>query len=264
MRHLFITAFLLFFLPCSARQEKQSRFVIFSPPKCGTHLIAKAVEKITGMQACYNLCEMPKLEEALMELKQLRHENKFLVAHNFYRELLQWLIKKKGYKVIFPLRDPRDQLISTYYWLRQGQWPWLSVSKIQNKKEQLDELITGKRFGYKAYEGNIGSRFAVISKYSKKRWVQTKFEALVGPEGGGSTREVQIEELCKLARFLEVPLTGDQAETIAKGLFGKSITFRKGSVGQWKEHLDEEQIAKYKAIYGKTLIQHGYEKDTNW
>lgn len=54
-------------------------------------------------------------------------------------------------------------------------------------------------------------------------------------------------------------------ETIKINIDPKSSgTFRKGSIGDWKEEFNEEHKNAFKEIAGELLIKLGYETDYNW
>ena len=40
--------------------------------------------------------------------------------------------------------------------------------------------------------------------------------------------------------------------------------FRKGIVGDWRNHFSEENIVVFKQVAGNTLITAGYEEDDQW
>ncbi|WP_408006224.1 sulfotransferase domain-containing protein [Pseudalkalibacillus sp. A8] len=44
----------------------------------------------------------------------------------------------------------------------------------------------------------------------------------------------------------------------------KSITFRKGLIGDWKNEFDLEVTNAFKEVAGSLLIELGYEKDLEW
>ncbi len=40
--------------------------------------------------------------------------------------------------------------------------------------------------------------------------------------------------------------------------------YRKGVIGDWRNHFNEENVAIFKEIAGETLIAAGYEQDNDW
>ena len=51
---------------------------------------------------------------------------------------------------------------------------------------------------------------------------------------------------------------------IANDLFGGTWSFRKGSIGSWKQYFTQEHKQAFKEVAGQLLIDLGYEKDLNW
>lgn len=93
--------------------------------------------------------------------------------------------------------------------------------------------------------------------------VVTRFEELVGDQGGGSD-VVQRQVIEELATILNITLTKPIWDRIHSELFGGNQTFRKGQINEWKERFKEEHKEAFKAVMGDTLIRLGYEQDNNW
>lgn len=242
----------------SAQDADSPRFIVLSPPKCGTHLIAKILTSITEQEPAIYLGELGTPKQAVKLVAKETSAGHFVVAHNFQQKTLERLVKR-GYRVIFIIRDPRDQLISVMKWLREGQWPWLQVSKIPQIDEQIHELITGARFGWRCFNGCFGRYYNVAKTVVPNRIFTTRFESLVGPHGGGST-EAQVNEILNLAAFLKVPLSNERAIAIANEAWGGTKTFRQGEkIGAWKRYFSPLHQQAYEQLYTPMLIELGYE-----
>jgi hypothetical protein len=91
-----------------------------------------------------------------------------------------------------------------------------------------------------------------------------KYEDLVGPMGGGSL-EVQKNTILAIAKQLNVPLSENEALELGKAIYGHSITFRVGQIGNWKRYFKEIHKEQFKnSQLQKVLVQLGYEKDDTW
>lgn len=247
---------------CHGEAREHAPFIVYSPPKCGTHLIANTLAKMVDKEPYYMLTEMVEGEKQFKELlENLQKNNQFLVAHNFSLSQLKQACKMK-HKIIFTLRDPRDQLVSLSDWFDEGQWSWVPASKLYNMNERIEEMICGKKFGWIAYEC-LQSRLSNLKKLHPRNCAVIRFENIVGPLGNGSA-DLQVEELLKIARLINLPLKEKKALLIADQLFGNTKTFRKGQAGRWRDYFTPEHISLYKKIYGKELIKLGYEKDKEW
>ncbi len=247
---------ILFLLKCvTLPASLPQKIVIFAPPKTGTHLFGKLVTKMTNLKGHYHLCEVGKVKKALKLAKNATQAKGFVIAHNWNKKTLTKLAKQ-GYKVLFTMRDPRDQTISMQDWFREGQWGWMSTSKIADLNEQLEEMITGDRFGWTS-ASMIFNRYQEIESLTPKHCYVIKYEQLVGPKGGGS-REVQIEEINNLAKFLNLQLPQEKIQEIADTLFGGTGTFRKGQIGRWKERFNDRHIELFNKKFQNQLEQFGY------
>lgn len=180
------------------------------------------------------------------------------------------LIERKG-KIIMAIRDPRDRVVSFIEQVRQ-------VFGGPIRKVPLPNLITHMLSNYETFQLKYLSRditfkmlsdkykdevFDWIDYYDPDMFYLSHFEKLVGPKGGGSQEE-QTDEIMKIADFMEVALTRDEAEAIGKRLFGGTVSFRRGTFGHWKRHFTDAQKELFKKDMGHYLIRLGYEKDNNW
>lgn len=237
-------------------------FVVISPTKCGTHLVGDALGLILDREPGYHLGNLDSVQSAVNLAADELNSGRFLIAHNFTSKIVKKLVSQ-NYKVILMIRDPRDQIISIQSWLREGQWPWFEVGRIQNMDEQLTELITGNRYKWHCIEKSLLKYIDMTTGVPNGKLYIVQFENLVGPLGGGSF-DKQVQEMIGLAAFLEAPLTTDEAGEIANQIFGRPGTFRHGQIGVWKSRFSAEHKKLFKSRYKKDLIKLGYEKDSNW
>lgn len=241
--------------------DESHKIVIYTPPKTGTHLIGKLVTAMTAMEGDYQLCEVGSSKNGVKIAEDATAAGRFAIAHNWKKKTLQKLAKR-GYKILFTLRDPRDQTISMQDWFLEGQWSWMGASKIEDSDAQLEEMITGERYGWSS-PSMIMERYYNIALFSPNRCMIVKFEELVG-ENGGASLEQQLRQIAAIARFIGVDLSRDKLEAIAANLFGGSATFRKGKIGSWRERFSEVHKEIFKKKYGAILEYFGYEKEANW
>lgn len=236
-------------------------FVVFTPPKCGTHLVCNVVGYMLG-SAPLITDQLGTVNDVIQRAQDAKANNHFLVSHSFTPEMLECLIQKK-YKIIFILRDPRDQLISMMYWMKKGYWNQFTVSKIVDRNEQIEELITGALYGWQCYEGCIGNRLALLKNLPSDSIYITRFELLVGVKGKGR-QDLQNKEIDQIGKFLGIDLLPEQAQEIADHSFGGTWSFREGKIGSWKEHFLPHQIELYKSLYSDLLIELEYETTKDW
>jgi hypothetical protein len=87
---------------------------------------------------------------------------------------------------------------------------------------------------------------------------------LVGPRGGGDGA-AQRQTIHGIADAIEKPLSErDVTSLVDKVWSPSSATFRKGAIGDWRNHFGEEHRAAFKELAGPQLIALGYERDLDW
>lgn len=244
--------------------RKPHKFIIITPPKCGTYLLSKAVRLICQRpHQHYKDYFLNDLEALFTTLRNHEQSGKYIVSHlPPDRNLIRYLLDN-DYRILTIIRDPRDQLLSAIHWIIDNRDPDhlfdvpVKQFKALSFNEQIDELITGERFGFKEFEVLYQRHYQWLELDPLKSLV-VKFEDLVGPKGGGNRRK-QIECLLTIARKIGVPLSKERAAHIAdEELFGTSATFRSGQIEEWKEVFTREQKLLFNALYGPDLLYLGY------
>ena len=87
-----------------------------------------------------------------------------------------------------------------------------------------------------------------------------KFEDLVGPNGGG-TKNQQRKALSQIIKHLgiEESYNENDLDFLGAASFGKTSTFRKGSIGRWKSEMSELERIMSKEYLLDVLINLKYE-----
>jgi hypothetical protein len=263
-------------------------FILNSVPKAGTHLLCRAVELFPGVapgiairKAMEALAERFTGADSVMvplaigvetavpfqcardALAQLRR-GKHGYGHFHYSDELAGLLSAMGIKTVLILRDPRDVVVSHASHIFRGVRNRLHKHfQSLSEPERLMSCIRGcVADGYQFR--SVDERFrAVLPWVSQPFNYTTYFEKLVGAKGGGS-HETQMQELRNIAHHLGLGCSDNDLAQIPDKLFGKSATFRKGTIGSWRDTFEEHHRAAFKEVAGKLLIDLGYEQDLEW
>lgn len=253
-----LIACLLFF-----QELYPSKFVVITPPKCGTNLVSRALylmtKKIPYHHRDYHLY---RIDQFFEELEKQEKENLFIQTHLApQKKLVEGLIER-NYQIITIIRDPRDQLISALHWIQRGkdidhifEVP-VDIFNYLAQDIQIDEMMTGELFGYRIFDRAYRLYYGWL-ELDPSRVLVLRFEDLVGPKGGGSI-EKQNEALHKLASRIGITLTDEMAASIGNDLFGISHTFRSGQIGEWKSVFTPEQKKRFEEIYSTDLLYLGF------
>ncbi len=251
----------------SSLPKESENIIVVSIPQSGTHLVGKIVDKINEKanrhfwQGCkqYTTVDQNEITDFITQKKSHYSTHAFCNSHNYE------LVEKNKLKVIVMIRDPRDIIVSRAFWWRKHSDIFVHYANLS-----VDEAITSLIKSY-IVPGPTGENHETLKEYydSYLSWsaypnhLITKFEDLIGAHGGGNAI-TQQDEIVRIAKFMNLPHTTLEAQSISSQIFGKGDTFRKGKIGSWKEYFTPEQKQLFKEVAGDLLIELGYEKDNNW
>ncbi len=250
-----------------ARQAPKA--VANSVPKAGSHLLARCLVlmgMVNSRQHAHYLHSQEHIARAFSRLKP----GEFLTAHLPYSEFVAQLVVQTASRMVLIIRDPRDVVVSHFYYVTYKDKHHRLRSYYQALPSDDERLLTSIR-GIEPPPGredlylpNISQRFRGLLAWQKHGAYLVRFEDLVGPQGGGD-QEKQLEEIRNIARHIGWPLTSSQVEEIAQRLFYTgSATFRKGTIGDWRNHFREIHKQAFKEVAGDLLVELGYEDSPNW
>ena len=203
-----------------------------------------------------------QLAEHQRELEKLSN-NEFLSGHIYYSASWASLLKDLNMKQIFLYRDLRDVVVSYNYYIEKVNAPLHQYFKNKqlSKKERMLSIIRGiSELGHQ----DIHDWFSEFKGWlSAPNVLSIKFEDLLRSEGSLD------ESVQKIVQFV----TEEDKESIDHTVIKRakenistqdSATFRKGTIGNWKEEFDEEITLAFKENAGQLLIELGYETDLLW
>lgn len=263
------------------------------PAKSGTHLLSDCLSLMPKMMfsgrhfALSEFAQNPEdgwqgqsqevRERAPLEQERLEKllrgcpEGMFVTGHARFHPVLKDLLEKHEFARIVLFRDPRDVVVSHALYVKRE--PLHHQHKYYTevlKSDQERIMSTICSFG----DGNAALRTLeaplsdVYTGYV--RWLEepavlaVRFEDMVGARGGGSD-EKQLAEIKRLGQFVKRPLDDEQARRIAQNMYGKkSLTYRKGQIGDWRNHFTEAHRIAFKKSAGDILSRLGYEEDEDW
>lgn len=268
------------------------RVLLNGPGKSGTHLLGDCLSLMPKMihsgrhfalaefvaypdkpwdAQFYHSKPRPALDKRrLKRFLKACPQGMFVTAHARLHPDFQELIEELQLKHILLLRDPRDIVVSyTFFVMRE---PWHHHHKYYTETLKSDEeRMMATICGFNRCDtadrplASIQERFdGFIRWLGGPSTLVCRFEDLVGPRGGGDG-EKQLAEIRRIGDFVERPLTREQAQQIAQKMYSKaSLTYRKGMIGDWRNHFTETHRRVFKEVAGDILIRLGYEKSSNW
>lgn len=240
-------------------------------PKSGLHLAMRCISSFPGVNAgvaCPGLhpyLTLNHLDEQLKPTLKMIERGGYFCGHVGYRAMLNQTLKEHSVKTFLVIRDPRDVVVSTLFWIEN--FPHHSLHKyftqISSKEEKLGLIICGINSKNLPPELQLASISKCYESFG--RWVTeggaclVRYENLVGPMGGGNL-ENQKQDVIKMFRFLNMPIDDKSVNQIISTAYNnKEINFRKGKVGGWRDHFSSQTIQTFSSVAAETLVNWGYE-----
>jgi len=252
-------------------EKAEPRILANSVPKAGTHLLEKCLSLFPGLSDSGIHVDMNLSPEALRETLGKIESGLFVSGHLPGSRFCIRLLQELGFKTFLIIRDPRDVAVSHFHYVTKSTYHRLHdyytrlpdddvrlMASIRGFEEKLTEKRRIGRHDIKEFFRIFEPWFGEDINYV------VRFEALVGPKGGGS-RDAQIQEIKRMAEHLDVNMSLAEIEDMAGGIFDQeAATFRKGMIGDWQNHFTSEHTRAFKEVAGQLLIELGYEKDFDW
>jgi hypothetical protein len=244
-------------------------FFISSIPKSGTHLLRQIIFGIPHTTHKTNLVlyqgTIDQQKDHFKKLSQLK-PNEFIVGHIYYSDRWAKMLQSLGMKHVFISRDLRDVIVSLHYYI---------LAHLPNHPlyEYFKKASTTRKDCYMALiKGMKEYNYPNSKEYFNwfKGWMDDPETLTVTYEELMVSRSSRRKAITRIANYLwedlspPVPIP-NMVNLMEKSVNpGRSPTFRKGQIGNWREEFDEELIRTFKQVAGGELIRLGYEKDDKW
>jgi hypothetical protein len=209
--------------------------------------------------------------ELLRNIISRTKKGQYSSSHLFYSKESAKILKEANIRVILIIRDPRDVVVSHFHWITELNDKHRLHEYFKNLPTNHARLkasikgVSGKHSkDDKEYEG-IGVWFDRFMPWTEKEYTITiKFEDIIGSKGGGDDK-TQFRTIKNISKHLGLNMDDVSLRFIAENTyFKKARTFRKGTIGDWQNHFNDENRDLFKEVCGKWLIKLGYEKDNSW
>ncbi|QIZ72489.1 sulfotransferase domain-containing protein [Oxynema aestuarii] len=239
--------------------------------KSGTHLLTRVLDLLPLIvpRWSYHIA-VSESQIPYQDLGRIRN-GQYSTAHLYWHPELVEILDTHNIRTLFIIRDPRDIAVSySYYITHMLRSHPLSpyFNSLTSDAERLMATIVGVDKNL-APDGNrwksIGEHAIAYAPWlDESTCLTVRFEDLVGSAGGGND-EKQVETVRAIISHLGIELSNNQIHEIAsKAFFKKANTFRKGQIGDWKNHFLEEHKRAFKEVAGEAIIKYGYADGYDW
>jgi sulfotransferase 6B1 len=245
-----------------------------SLPKAGTHVLAEALQSMPDLRfSGWHTDELDHPQGCSIEASRLGRAirsvpgGQFMTGHHPYYFELASLLRRRGFRCIFVIRDPRDIVVSHALYVTYGDLRHPLHRRYTELYETDGERITASIEGFGASRygpglPSIGGRLALYSGWLCDPVCKTvRFEDLIGPRGGGED-SLQFATVDAIAGHIGRPLSGEGVRRVALRAWNpRSRTFREGRQGGWQARLDASHLEKLHEVAGPWLARYGYGAD---
>lgn len=242
------------------------RVAVSSVPKAGTHLLISSLKQVPGVRVLPELVLGKVGAEGTIRRLARVAPRQVLVGHIVYDPRIAAALDAHGIRLVLMIRDPRDVVVSLAKYIPRAhvghRYHDYFTRVLSTDDQRIMACIRGVG-GEHARDGrpqpDIGTLFRAYLAWTERHAAHVcRFEDLVGPHGGGSER-AQLEALQALANWAGYGLAEGEVAAIARATFSKdSLTFRKGEIGDFRNHFTPEHEAAFRELAGDLLERLGY------
>lgn len=231
---------------------RETDILVNAYPKSGSHWLHEILCKLLYDEQ--TTAPLPRMEACFLDLlSDITALTKLPSPRILYTHLpVQYLPRKhlsRGGKTFHMIRDPRDVVVSSYY-------HYLSVPRFKSYfTREWDQHLSNFMSGDFIY-GDWFQYERQYEQFAKTNNVMTLFYEDMKTDEERATR--------KIADYLELPLTQENAARIARdcGISNvkermkthqTSFMFRKGHVGDWKNHFSADQEKQFSLLFQEKM-----------
>lgn len=171
-------------------------------------------------------------------------------------------LARLGFVHLLIIRDPRDVVVSRAFYLTSQTrlHPQQRFAALPTDSARLMAAIRGlPATDDERAVPSIGER---LERY--RPWLTDasvcliRFEELVGPMGNGS-EQAQHESIRRVLQTCDRPTDDATVRRIAGRIYARhSATFRRGTIGDWRNHLSDKHLAAFAEVAPGALAAYGY------
>ncbi len=246
-----------------------------SIPKSGTNLLLTCLHQFPMLRPSHRHSAIKNYRhigyKEVFNTVTKTKKGQYSSGHIPYNDVNKNMLMGNNIRAILMIRDPRDVTISHMHWVTEKH-PDHRLRPHYEKLDNKNEKILASLNGFSGKYTKDGKPFEGVKKWLEMfiPWTNesinytVKFEELIGPKGGGS-KELQKKVISDIGKHINVELSEEDIVKISNKTYSpRSSTFRKGKIGDWKNHLDSELKNEFKKSIGNWLIELGYEKNNDW
>ncbi|KYO36720.1 sulfotransferase 6B1 [Alligator mississippiensis] len=237
---------------------REDDVLLVSYPKSGTHWLAQIIMQLYTNQVTLTspieFGDILKLEE----LKNLS-SRRIIPTHLDYN-MLPMNFKNKGCKTIYIIRNPKDTAVSMYHYYKDNPYlptidKWTTFLELFLK----GDVVCGSWFEhFLSWEKHRNDENILFLFYEDMKKDLPKTVKKIGVFLGINISDSEIREVCKKSSFSEMKTNiekenVDPNHTVCALTSDKKLIFRKGTVGDWKNHFTPKQNKLFEEMFSNKM-----------
>jgi hypothetical protein len=246
-----------------------------SVPKSGTNLLTHSLSQFPMLRPSFEHVTMnSNRRDGVEELERKARRTgrgQYTSGHVFYTGSNAEIVERHGLRQVLMVRDPRDVVTSHFHYVTEKNTEHRLTAHYRSLPDDDARLMASIR-GVSGEHTRDGDRLESIGEWmdaflawrAKPYVTVVRFEDLIGPQGGGDA-DRQREAIESVADHLDVSLSTAERDHVAENTFSTgSSTFRKGLIGDWRNHFTPDHVSAFKREANEWLVELGYEDGPDW
>ncbi|XP_035167187.1 sulfotransferase 6B1-like [Oxyura jamaicensis] len=237
---------------------REDDVLLGSYPKSGTHWLAGVITKLYNtpitLTSPIEYGDVSKLEE----LNKL--SSKRIIPTHLDYNMLPSNFKNKNCKMIYISRNPKDTAVSMYHYYREN--PHLPTVDTWTAFFDLfleGDVVCGSWFDhFLSWEEHKNDKNILFLFYEDMKKDLPKIVKEISVFLDIDISDDDIQDICKKSSFSEMKNdsekeNSDPSHTVCALTSNRKLIFRKGTVGDWKNHFTPKQNLKFEEIFNEKM-----------
>ncbi|XP_028602961.1 sulfotransferase 6B1-like [Podarcis muralis] len=236
---------------------REDDILLVSYPKSGTHWLAEILMHLYAPRVSLT---SPIEFGDLSRLDQLdRLSGKRIIPTHLDGSMLPPAFKLKQCKAIYIIRNPKDIAVSMYHYYRDNpNLPTIDSWPVFLEMFLRGDVVCGSWFDHVlSWEKHTDDKNTLFLFYEDMKQDLPKVVKKVSAFLALNTSESRIHEICKKSSFSEMKTNtekeNDPNHTVCALTSNRKLVFRKGAVGDWKNHFTPKQNRMFEETFNKKM-----------
>ncbi|KAM6320895.1 sulfotransferase 6B1-like [Aegotheles albertisi] len=237
---------------------REDDVLLVSYPKSGTHWLAGVITKLYSTQVTLTspieFGDISRLEE----LNKL--SSKRIIPTHLAYNMLPPNFKNKKCKMIYIIRNPKDTAVSMYHYYRENpNLPTVDTWTAFFDLFMKGDVVCGSWFDhFLGWEEHGNEKNILFLFYEDMKKDLSKIVKDISLFLDLYVSDNDIQDICKKSSFSEMKNdtekeNTDPNHTVCSLTSNRKLIFRKGAVGDWKNHFTPKQNLRFEEIFNEKM-----------